>query len=255
MSHFTKTGLGQPLILIHGFCESKEIWLEMAEVLAGSHTIFAIDLPGFGDNPLSEMEISMESLAADMADWMEKEGIESPIVIGHSLGGYVTLALAELLGPRLKGIGLFHSTALSDDAEKKHTRNKVIAFLEKNGIDPFLESFVPGLFAPSKAVHLESRIQWLIQEGKRSSTAALIAYTAAMRDRKDRLDVWKRFSGKKLLISGRLDTAVKIENSRQLQPFADIYLELEDAAHMGMFEEPEKCLWAIREFLDSLTLS
>ncbi|EMS34752.1 Alpha/beta hydrolase fold protein [Mariniradius saccharolyticus AK6] len=255
MPHFTKTGQGQPLILIHGFCESKEIWFEMAEALAATHTVFAIDLPGFGDNPLPKKEISMESLAADMADWMEKERIESPIVIGHSLGGYVTLALAELLGPRLKGIGLFHSTALPDDAEKKHTRNKVIAFLEKNGIDPFLESFVPGLFAPSKAVHLESRIQWLIQEGKRSSTAALIAYTAAMRDRKDRLDVWKHFLGKKLLISGRLDTAVKIENSRQLQPFADIYLELEDAAHMGMFEEPEKSLEAIREFLDSLTLS
>jgi pimeloyl-ACP methyl ester carboxylesterase len=190
-----------------------------------------------------------------MADWMEKERIESPIVIGHSLGGYVTLALAELLGPKLKGIGLFHSTALADDAEKKYTRNKVITFLEKNGIDPFLESFVPGLFAPPKAMNLKSKIQWLIKEGKRSSTAALVAYTAAMRDRKDRMDVWKNFSGKKLLISGRLDTAVKIENSRQLLPFADLYLELEDAAHMGMFEDPEKCLEAIREFLDSLATS
>lgn len=255
MPHLTKTGQGQPLILIHGFCESKEMWREMAEVLAATHTVFAIDLPGFGDNPLSKKEISMESLAAEMADWMEKERIESPIVIGHSLGGYVTLALAELLGPRLKGIGLFHSTALPDDEEKKHTRNKVITFLEKNGIDPFLESFVPGLFAAAKAVHLESRIQWLIQEGKRSSTAALVAYTVAMRDRKNRMEVWKHFSGRKLLISGRLDTAVKIENSRQLLPFADFYLELEDAAHMGMFEEPEKCLEVIREFLDSLMLS
>lgn len=255
MPNFTKTGQGQPLILIHGFCESKEMWREMSEALSGNHTVFAIDLPGFGDNPVPEWDISMESLAADIAGWVEKERIESPIVIGHSLGGYVTLALAELLGLGLKGIGLFHSTALPDDEEKKHTRNKVITFLEKNGIDPFLESFVPGLFAPAKAVHLESRIQWLIREGKRSSTAALIAYTAAMRERKDRMEVWKNFPGKKLLISGRLDNAVKIENSRQLQPFADIYLELEGAAHMGMFEEPEKCLEAIREFLDSLALS
>jgi pimeloyl-ACP methyl ester carboxylesterase len=228
------------------------MWHEMAKILSLTHTVYAIDLPGFGEEPLLQEEISMESLATNIAEWMEKEQIDFPVVIGHSLGGYLTLALAELLGPRLKGIGLFHSTALPDDAEKKHTRNKVITFLQKNGIEPFLESFVRGLFAPAKAEQLEARIQWLIQEGKRSSTKALIAYTAAMRDRKDRLEVWKNFPGKKLLISGRLDNAVKVENSRVLAPFAEVYLELEDAAHMGMFEEPEKCLEAIREFLDTL---
>jgi pimeloyl-ACP methyl ester carboxylesterase len=65
------------------------------------------------------------------------------------------------------------------------------------------------------------------------------------------MEVWKDFPGKKLLISGRLDNAVKIENSRVLAPFADMYLELEDAAHMGMFEEPEKCLAIIQAFLNA----
>lgn len=252
MLSFSRLGKGQALILIHGFFESKEIWKEFAAALSENHTVYGLDLPGFGGSSLLQNSISIEEVALQVDAWITQQNILDPVVIGHSLGGYVALALAEIRGARLKALGLFHSTALPDDEEKRHTRNKTITFFEKNGIDSYLDSFVPGLVAPQSVERLSSEIDFLVNEGKRSSAKAGIAYTAAMRDRKDRIEVWRNFPGKKLMIAGVLDPAVKIDNSRLHRESTDVYVELESVGHLGMIEAPDNCLSAIKTFLQAV---
>ncbi|RZS95575.1 alpha/beta fold hydrolase [Cecembia calidifontis] len=249
MIAFTQQGSGPALILIHGFCESKEMWKTFSEDLSANYTVYCPDLPGFGESPLIEPHISMEEAAVLLQDWMEENNITKPIVIGHSLGGYVTLALAELMWDGLKAIGLFHSTAFPDDEEKKQTRNKTIEFIKKHGVDKFVESFVPPLFSDQHRAEQADQIAGLIQFGKKSSQNGMIAFTAAMRDRKDRFELWKTFPLPKLMIAGELDPAVKIEASRKHQPYATHYYELIGTGHMGMFEEPEKTLGMVIKFL------
>jgi pimeloyl-ACP methyl ester carboxylesterase len=252
MIAFSKNGSGQALILIHGFCESKEMWKTFLEHLSTSYQVFCPDLPGFGESPLGQTEISLEEVAVRLQEWMEENQIQNPIVIGHSLGGYVTLALAELIGTELKAIGLFHSSALSDDEEKKKTRNKTIDFVKKHGVDKFIESFVPPLFSDKHlAEHLE-KIEELIVLGKKSSKKGLLAFIAAMRDRKDRMEVWKTFQGPKLMIAGEFDVAVKLEASRLHKPFSTQYYELKGVGHMGMFEAEKESLELVKSFLDSI---
>ena len=252
MIAFFQKGTGQPLILIHGFCESKEMWKTFSNELSASHTVYCPDLPGFGESSLDGPHISLEETALILQEWMAEKEIQNPIVIGHSLGGYVTLALTELMGSGLKAIGLFHSTAFADDEEKKLTRNKTISFIQKHGVDKFVESFVPPLFSEQHRVEQIALIEALIHLGKKSSKNGMVAFTAAMRDRKDRFGLWKTFPGPKLMIAGELDGAVKIEVSRQHQPFASHYHELLGTCHMGMFEETEKTLGMLREFLKDI---
>jgi pimeloyl-ACP methyl ester carboxylesterase len=252
MINFVSSGQGKPLILIHGFCESEEMWITFSEELAKTHTVYCIDLPGFGKSPLNQDHISLEEVAVMLQEWMEENGISHPTVIGHSLGGYVTLALAELMGNSLAAFGLFHSTALPDDAEKKKTRNKTITFIKKHGVDKFMDSFVPPLFSEQHRITLKDKIEDLTALGKKSSKKSVLAYLAAMRDRKDRLEVWKNFHGKKLMIAGTLDGAVKIEGSRLHKPFTENYFELQDVGHMGMFEAEEKTLMIIKDFLNKV---
>ncbi|WP_304517001.1 alpha/beta fold hydrolase [Cecembia rubra] len=254
MIAFSQQGSGPALILIHGFCESKEMWKTFVEQLSNNYTVYCPDLPGFGDSPLLENEISLETAAVLLQEWMEENNIHNPIVIGHSLGGYITLALAELLGHGLKAIGLFHSTAFPDDEEKKQTRNKTIGFIKKYGVDKFVESFVPPLFSDQHRSEQADQITELIQAGKMSSQNGLIAFTAAMRDRKDRFELWKNFQGPKLMIAGELDLAVKIDGSRRHQPYASHYHELIGTGHMGMFEEPERTLGIIQDFLKDVEI-
>jgi pimeloyl-ACP methyl ester carboxylesterase len=249
MISFTKQGSGKPIILLHGFCETKEMWKTFSVQLSESHTVYCLDLPGFGESSLKASQLNLEEVAVILHDWMEEQKIQKPIIIGHSLGGYVALAMTELMGSELEGIGLFHSTAFADDQEKKHTRNKTITFIKKCGVEKFIESFVPPLFAAQHQERLEKEIETLIQYGKKTAKKTIIAYIEAMRDRKERFEVWKTFGGAKLMIAGILDPAVKIEASKEHQAFATSYYELEGVGHMGMFEKKDKCLEIIKAFL------
>ncbi|OYX24241.1 MAG: alpha/beta hydrolase [Algoriphagus sp. 32-45-6] len=255
MIHFFEKGSGQPLVLIHGFCESGKMWNYFAEKLSAHFRVICPDLPGFGDSLIFGNQITLEEVAVQLEEWMEENQIQDPIVIGHSLGGYVALALLELMGSRLKAIGLFHSTAFPDDEEKKGMRNRTIVFLQKNGVEKFVTSFVPPLFPENRREELASEIQAAIEDAKRSSLDGLIAFAGAMRDRKDRVEILRNFAGPKLLIAGTEDGAVKIEASRAQQDAFSHYIELQGVGHMGMVEEREKTVEVVREFCFSANLT
>lgn len=246
--HFFEKGKGQPLILIHGFCETGRMWQDFAEKLSADFRVICPDLPGIGATSITSNQISMEEVAVILEDWLAENQINNPIVIGHSLGGYVALALLELIGNRMKAIGLFHSTAFADDLEKKEMRNKTIVFLKKNGVEKFVTSFVPPLFPENKREELAGEIEFAIEDGKRSSLDGLIAFTGAMRDRKDRLEILEHFSGPKMLIAGTEDGAVKIASSRAQKHASTHYHELEGVGHMGMIEKKQETIELIRKF-------
>lgn len=248
MIHFFEKGSGQPLVFLHGFCESGRMWDYFAEELSESFRVICPDLPGFGNSPIFGDQTSLEEVAVQLEEWMEENHISDPIVIGHSLGGYVALALLELMGNRIKAVGLFHSTAFPDDEDKKEMRNRTILFLKKNGVEKFVTSFVPPLFPEKRREELASEIESAIEDAKRSSLDGLIAYAGAMRDRKDRLEILRNFAGPKLLIAGTEDGAVKIEASRVQKDAFSHYVELLGVGHMGMVEERQKTLEVVREF-------
>ncbi|SDD81668.1 Pimeloyl-ACP methyl ester carboxylesterase [Algoriphagus faecimaris] len=250
--HFFEKGSGQAVVLIHGFCEVGAMWEDFAEELSQSFRVLCPDLPGFGKSPLSKPQISLEETAVMLEEWMEEHSIQDPMIIGHSLGGYVALALLELMGSKIKGIGLFHSTAFADDAEKKEMRNRTIQFLKKFGAEKFVSSFVPPLFSEKHWEEFADEIEKATQQARQSTLEGLIAFTEAMRDRKDRFEVLNNFQGPKLMIAGTEDGAVKIEASRQQKTAFTDYVELEGTGHMGMIEQKERTLEIVREFCEDI---
>lgn len=251
MIHFFEKGKGHTIVLIHGFCETGNVWVDFAERLSDEFHVICPDLPGIGGSSIAGDMISLEEVAVSLEDWMEVNQIENPIVIGHSLGGYVSLALLELMGNRIKAIGLFHSTAFADDEEKKEMRNRTITFLRKYGVEKFVTSFVPPLFSENRREELSKEIVLAIEDGKLSTLNGLIAYAGAMRDRQERLDVLNHYAGPKLLIAGTEDTAVKIDASRAQKDVFTHYYELQGVGHMGMIERKEETLELVKAFCRS----
>lgn len=248
-------GQGPNLLFIHGFCESLEMWEHWVPTFAQSHTVYTIDLPGFGKSPLDFHPVSLESVAIILQEWMETQQIVNPILIGHSLGGYITLALTELMGSDIQAIGLFHSTAFADSPEKKHTRNKTYQFIQKFGVGKFIDSFVPPLFSEENRQLMQREIDQLIDAGKLSSKEGVLSYIHAMRDRRDRLEIYQTYSNPKLMIAGNYDQAVPIEQSRKHRPFTTSYHELSQAGHMGMFEASQESMKIVGQFLRDLKQS
>ncbi|KEO73389.1 alpha/beta hydrolase [Anditalea andensis] len=247
---YNDKGHGQPIIFIHGFCESKEMWLAYEDALSPYYRILTPDLPGHGESMWMDEEITLEEVAVILGVWIDELALEKPIVIGHSLGGYVTLALAEIMGDELGGIGLFHSTAFADDQDKINTRNKTLDFVNKHGVEKFVKSFVPPLFQDNPDAELQEKMDYILKLAQKTSFPGLVAFTKAMRDRKDRSNVLSNFKGKKMMIAGQTDTAIKIGDSRQHEKLVDFYFELTGTGHMGMIEREAKCLEVIGKFMD-----
>ena len=249
MLHFFEKGQGPALLFLHGFCETGEMWRHFADSLSTQYRVICPDLSGFGNSPLTHPIHSLEEVAEQLEGWMQAVQIQNPIVLGHSLGGYLALALLERMGDRIKAVGLLHSTAFEDDLEKKEMRNRTLTFLKKHGAVKFVTSFVPQLFPEHRRIELADAMSQAIEDGKRSSLEGLLAYTVAMRDRKDRMEVLQQFAGPKLLLAGTLDGSVKIESSRAQQGAYTHYIELDGVGHLGMVEEKEKSLAVVQNFV------
>jgi pimeloyl-ACP methyl ester carboxylesterase len=172
-------------------------------------------------------------------------------VIGHSMGGYITLALAEKYPALLSSIALVHSSAFADNEEKKANRLKSIEFVKKNGAYEFLKAVIFDLFTETWATNNPATVDRQIEKSKHFTDEAIIAYYQAMINRPDRTTVLKNFGKPILFIIGEHDKAVPFEQSMQQCYLPDqSYIHiLRNSAHMGMFEEADKLNEALVQFI------
>jgi pimeloyl-ACP methyl ester carboxylesterase len=242
-------GAGPAVILIHGFGEDGTIWNDLAGELHG-YQILVPDLPGSGR---SEMigDMSMEGLADCLQAILQQEGITTCVMIGHSMGGYITLAFAYKYAAMLSGFGLFHSSAFADTEEKKNTRRKGIKFIQENGAFTFLKTLVPNLYSPATKEQNTALIEKHLQSVTNSTETALTAYYYAMINRKDHTDVLKETALPVLFIFGKWDTAVLLEDGLKqahLPQLSYVHI-LSRSAHMGMAEELDNAALILNQFL------
>lgn len=250
-------GSGKQVILLHGFGEDGSIWDKQADFLKDHCQLIIPDLPGSGNSELIA-DMSIEGMAAltQMIISNELPSSDAQVtVIGHSMGGYITLAIAEKYPYLLNSFGLIHSSAFADDDTKKATRAKAIEFIEINGAYPFLKTSIPGLFDDNWSATHFSEIGTLIEKAKQFTPEALTKYYQAMIARPDRTAVLKDFPHPILFIIGLHDKAVPFEQSMRQTPLLNFgYLHiLRNSAHMGMWEEPNQVNAAILAFLQGAT--
>src|SRR4030066_2144868 len=159
--YYRDEGKGETLLLLHGFCESSEIWDDFRGALSKRFRVITPDLLGHGKNvppavrnSSGEYVNTMEMQAESAAAVLKSAGVDRCTVVGHSMGGYTALAFAELFPEKVRGLCLFHSTAMADPEEKKRDRDKAIEVVRKDK-DAFVEGMIPKMFAPSNAERMK----------------------------------------------------------------------------------------------------
>lgn len=245
-------GNGQAVVLVHGFGEDSSVWENQTDALQDFQLILP-DLPGSGLSEIQE-DLSMEGLAEGIQAILLHENVSSCIMIGHSMGGYVTLAFAEKFPTLLQAFGLFHSTAFADSDEKIAIRRKGIAFITKNGAYPFLKTSTPNLFSSITKEHHPNLIEEQINAVNYFTDAALIRYYESMIKRPDRTYILKQTKLPVLFVLGRYDNAVPLNDGLQQAHMPDlsyVYI-LDHSGHMGMVEETEKTNNILKEYLNGV---
>lgn len=140
-------GQGPAVVLLHGFCGSSRYWAELAPLLAGSCRVITPDLRGHGTSDAPVGPYTIEQMADDVLHLADTLGLDQFVLLGHSLGGYITLSFAQRHAHRLKGFGLIHSTGKPDTEEGKQKRLATVEALQRHGIVPVVDDLVPKLFA------------------------------------------------------------------------------------------------------------
>ena len=251
-----KTGKGPVVILLHGFAEDHHIFNGTIAALKKNYTVYTPDLPGTGMSSIHTYpsNFSIEYLADSIAALIEYEKIETCILLGHSMGGYTTMAFAKKYPKYLKGFGLLHSTALADTPIKIENRLRGISFIEKMGAARFLATTIPNLFDTYTKENQCQIIDAFIQKSADHSAASLIAYYHAMIERPDLTSVLENTHLPVLFILGTEDIAVVLDDTlpQTKMPNTTYLYVLENCGHMGMLEQPNLFNNAILDYLDKV---
>lgn len=254
-------GEGINVVLVHGFGEDSTIWNSQIDFLQPHCRLIVPDLPGSGQsvfcNDVNLQSVSkhqpssIEYYADQVRALLEYENIASCIMLGHSMGGYITLSIAENFSSLLKGFGLIHSSAFADTDEKKETRLRSIILMEDYGAQRFLKNTTPLLFGQRFKNESPEKVNKLIENGNNFSKLTLQQYYTAIMKRPDRTAVIKASDIPVLFVIGTEDIAAPLEDLLQqvhLPKIAYIHI-LEQTGHMGMLEAPEKMKTALLEFI------
>ena len=243
------------VLLLHGFGENGNIWNLQFEQLKQNYFVVVPDLPGSGQSEILEGARSMTDYAdvvkAIVDEEIKKNGKTTFSLIGHSMGGYITLAFAEKYPELLTRFGLFHSSAFADDQQKIDTRKKGIEFIKKNGGEAFLKTSIPNLFSEITKQQNPELLDNLLNIAKDISASALIQYYEAMILRPDRTGVLKSFPRPVLFISGTYDTAIPLQASLEqshIPAISSLHI-LQNSGHVGMWEEATLATSCLEKFL------
>ena len=245
---YSHSGSGQTLLLLHGFLEDRTMWNDVIKSLPG-YSIIAVDLLGQGETGNVGYVHSMEAHAEAVAKVLKAENVSQCKVIGHSMGGYVALALAELKPQLLSGLVLLHSTASADSAEKQIDRERVIDLVKRN-MRVYVQAVIPTLFAESNRDNHKKDILNLVKIACGFTQQGIIANIRGMMERKDQSTILKTGSFQKLLIHGVQDPVLNTEEIvafGQLDASVEVIC-IESAGHMGHLETTKLVLSAISDF-------
>lgn len=247
---FSDSGKGKAVVLLHGFLGSHKIWERTINNLSKSYRIIAIDLPGHGNTECLGYAHSMDLMAKCVKAVLDSLRLKKYIIIGHSMGGYVGLAFADLFPDHLKGLCLYHSTAYADSDEKKKDRLRAIQAVKANrGI--YTKSTIKNLFASKNLKYLKDEVSFALSIAKQTGKKGIIAALHGMRDRPRRDIILGLVNYPIMMVIGELDNVLPydqlLEQSQLIKNKTILYLEHD--GHFGFLESPEASNKAIRKFL------
>ncbi len=248
--YYKVEGKGPVIVLLHGFLLNSTYWRNLIPELLKKNQVLTIDLPGHGKSGCISEIHSMELMAEVVNFILEELKITSANFIGHSMGGYITLAFAEKYESKVKTIVLLNSTPLPDSPESKINRDRAIAVINNNS-QIFIRMAITNLFPEKNQLRFSSEIEVLINEASFFPIKGITAAIKGMKNRIDRTSVLKSFEGNKYLICGEEDPIVHFSIVKKAAKISNTTLIKVKSGHMSLIENMDEIV-KIVHFIDFL---
>jgi len=252
-------GAGRPVLLVHGFPFHRGMWSAQFAALAPHGRILAPDLLGFGassyapqDTPLS---LTMDTQADALAATLDEQGVREPVVlIGFSMGGYVGWSFLRRYRERVAALVLHNTRAAADTAEGARGRMDMADRVTAEGHKWLIDGMLPKLVAPRTLKERPAVCEAVSELMQAAPLEAVAAAQRGMAQRPDSTELARTLDLPTLAIVGEHDAISKrdeLEALTGLMPRAK-FVEIADAGHMTVLEQPQATNLALVDFLKSL---
>ncbi len=248
---FSEDGSGYPIILLHGYMESLDVWDDFAADLSKEYRVISIDLPGHGKTGIFAPIHTMDIMAEIVDQVIKHLNIKGFVMIGHSMGGYVALEYLAKYPNKLDGLVLFHSTPLPDTEEKKKQRDQSIEQIKQGKKVAIAKEHVQKTFAQENHQKFVKDIGFLKIIAINTSNDGIIAALEGMKRRKDHTQTINNASIPIMLILGEKDNFIPIDLPKKIKLADNVKIEiLKNSGHQGFIEEKENSLKLIKSFVE-----
>jgi pimeloyl-ACP methyl ester carboxylesterase len=248
---YSDTGKGNAVVLLHGFLENKTMWQDLIPELSKKNRIITIDLLGHGETECLGYVHSMEDNAEVVQAVLSKLRIRKAIFVGHSMGGYVALAFAELYPENVRGLVLQNSTSKADSEERKTNRDRAIKAVKKD-YTTFIRLSIANLFSPDNRERLIDEIEKVKLEALKTPLQGVVASLEGMKIRKDREVLLHLTPYPKMLILGEKDPVLNYQDSLDQIENTAVKLVTFHDGHMSHIENREELKDLLLEFFKSI---
>ncbi len=251
--HFTEQGQGTPVVLLHGYPLSSVIWHEQVESLSSEYHVITPDLRGHGQSPAPEGVYDMDLMARDVFALLDSLDVQKAVIMGHSMGGYITLAAHRLAPERFLALGLIGSQAGADSEETRQNRYKTAEKVFMDGSSVVANTMITKLFAPGFPMDdpIADQVKNIMLNIRPSG---IIGSLKGMAARPDSGPTLPNVNVPVLIITGDKDQIIaptKAEAMASAIPGATL-ATVENAGHLMMMEQPQATAMAIRNFLSTM---
>lgn len=248
---YSDTGKGAVIVLLHGFLENKSMWDFYVAAFSKKYRIITIDLLGHGETECLSYVQTMEDNADAVHEVLSHLRIRKAVFVGHSMGGYVALAFAELYPDTVKGLVLLNSTSRADSPERKHNRDRAIKVVKQNYTN-FIRLSIANLFSEENRDKLANEIEKATSEALKTPLQGIVASLEGMKIRKDREVLLHLTPFPKLLILGRKDPVLNYEESQEQIVNTQVQLVTFPDGHMSTIENQEELKVVLLDFLKGI---
>jgi pimeloyl-ACP methyl ester carboxylesterase len=249
---FHEEGSGPPVVMIHGFGGSKAVWQTQIPDFSRRYRVIALDLPGHGDSPRPEGDghYSPARCAVEVLDLMDRLGLREAVLLGQSMGTFVSQMLYLEHPQRVRALVLNGALAGSPPAgvQRGPWVDEIVKRIEARGIDAYMEELVPNFFSRSPDPAL---VRAATEQARKLAQHAALAYCRAVSGLNIREHLGE-IRVPTLLIVGAEDGRTPVEESERMnRAIPDSWLKIvKGAGHLCNVEKPAEFNRAVLSFID-----
>lgn len=245
-------GQGEPLLLIHGFPLSGELYQPQRAVLNNRFRILTPDLRGMGRSDAPNGAYSVETYADDLVALMDHLGIGSAVVAGMSMGGYVLLAMLRRHPERVEGAIFIDTKAGADTDEGRAGRRRMAEQARAEGAGAIADVMLPKMLTERTRTEQPELANHLREMMAATPVDGLVGALEALAARPDSSELLPQINVPTLILVGSEDTITPPSEAEKLKagiPNAQLVV-IEGGAHAANIERPNEVNSAIEQWIE-----